>query len=115
MSELYAMLTQQMGYAPDYVLDNMEWYEINAAMKYNYYSCKSGWEQARLIAYMVAQVNSKRTLKMEDIVKFPWEEDDDEPVKTTITKEEIEQLQREAEKYLKAQNKQIEKRDTTNG
>ena len=109
------MLTQEMGYAPDYVLDRMEWYEINAAMKYNYYSSKSGWEQARLVAYMVAQVNSKHTLKMEDIVKFPWEDEDDDPTKTAITKEEIEHLQQEAEKYLKAQNKRIEKRDNING
>ena len=115
MSELYAMLTQQMGYAPDYVLDNMEWYEINAAMKYNYYSSKSGWEQARLVAYMIAQVNSKCTLQMEDIVKFPWEVEDDEPSKTSITKEEIEHLQREAEKYLKTQNKTVEKRVNING
>ena len=115
MSELYAILTQQMGYAPDYVLDRMEWYEINAAMKYNYYSSKSGWEQARLVAYMIAQVNSQRTLTMDEIVKFPWENEDDTPAKTSITKEEIEQLQREAEKYIKTQNKTIEKREHTHG
>ena len=115
MSELYAMLTQQMGYPPDYVLDFMEWYEINAAMKYNYYSSKSGWEQARLVAYMIAQTNSKRTLQMDEIVKFPWEDEDDTPSKTSITKEEIEQLKKEAEQYLKTQNKTIEKRDNING
>ena len=104
-----------MGYAPEYVLDRMQWYEINAAMKYHYYSIKDGWEQARLIAYMIAQVNSKRTLKMDEIVKFPWEEKDDEPAKTSITKEEIEQLERDAQEYLKRQNKTVEKRDTING
>ncbi len=115
MSELYAILTQQMGYAPDYVLDKMQWYEINAAMKYQHYSIKDGWEQARLVAYMVAQVNSKHTLQMDEIVKFPWEDEDDEPSKTSITKEEIEQLKKEAEQYLKTQNKTIEKRDNING
>ena len=115
VSELYAILTQQLHFPPDYVLDKMEWYEINAAMKYNYYSSKSGWEQARLVAYMIAQVNSRRTLQMEDIVKFPWENEDDEQTKTSITKEEIEHLQREAEKYLKTQNKTVEKRVNING
>ena len=115
MSELYAILTQQMGYAPDYVLDKMQWYEINAAMKYQHYSIKDGWEQARLVAYMVAQVNSKRTLTMDEIVKFPWENEDDTPAKTAITKEEIEQLKKEADQYLKYQNKETEKRDNTNG
>lgn len=104
-----------MGYTPSYVLDEMQWYEINAAMKYQYYSIKDGWEQARLIAYMVAQVNSKHTLKMEEILQFPWEKEDDEPAKTSITKEEIEQLEREAEKYLKQNNKTVEKRENIDG
>lgn len=112
MSELYAILTQQMHYPPDYVLDTMEWYEINAAMKYQYYSIKDGWEQARLIAYMVAQVNSKRTLKMDEILPLPWEKE--EP-KTSITKEEIEKLKSEAQQFLKSKNNQIEKRDNING
>jgi len=115
VSELYAILTQQMGYAPDYVLDKMQWYEINAAMKYSHYSVKDGWEQARLVAYMVAQVNSKRTLEMDEIVKFPWENEDDEPVKTSITKEEIEQLKKEAEQFIKQQNNTVEKRENTDG
>lgn len=94
----------------------MEWYEISAIMKYQYYSVKDGWEQARLVAYMVAQVNSKRTLTMTDILQFPWEKEEDVIVhKTDITKEEIEELKAEAQKYLKTQNITIEKRDLTNG
>jgi len=96
-----------MHYPPDYVLDKMEWYEINSAMKYQHYSIKDGWEQARLIAYMVAQVNSKRTLKMDDILPLPWEKDETEPEHiTSITKEEIEQLKAEAQKYLRNKEKE---------
>ena len=95
-----------MHYPPEYVLDRMEWYEINSAMKYQYYSFKDGWEQARLIAYMVAQVNSKRTLKMDEILPFPWEKEDEEEHITSITKEEIEQLKKEAEAYMKNKNKE---------
>lgn len=98
-----------MKYPPEYVLDRMEWYEINAAMKYQYYSIKEGWEQARLIAYMVAQVNSKRTLKMEEILQFPWEKKDAENPNTSITKEEIEKLKAEASEYLKNKNKETRK------
>lgn len=76
-------------------------------MKYQYYSIKDGWEQARLIAYMVAQVNSKRTLKMDDILPFPWEKEEDETEHvTSITKEEIEQLKAEAQEYLKNKEKE---------
>lgn len=106
----------QCHFPPDYVLDKMEWYEITAVMKYHYYAYKDNWEQARLVAYMVAQVNSKRTLTMTEILEFPWEKEEDKIMtKTSITKEEIEQLKAEAQKYLKTQNKEIEKRETTNG
>lgn len=100
----------QCGYDPEYVLDKIETYELNAAMKYSYYAVKDDWEQARLIAYIVAQVNSKKTLKMQDIMKFHWEEET-EHGDTKITKEEIEMLKRQAEAYLKSQNKTIEKRE----
>ncbi len=108
------MLTQQMGYAPDYVLDRMEWYEINAAMKYSHYAIKDGWEQARLVTYMIAQVNSKHRMKVEDIVTFPWEQEKDDDVDTSISKEEIERLKAQAEAYAR-NNFNVEKRDNTNG
>jgi len=98
------------GYPPEYVLDKMETYEVNSALKYSYYAQKDNWEQARLIAYIVAQSNSTRHLKMEDIVKFHWEEDGEQN-DTKITKEDIELLKKQAEQYLKSQNKTVEKRD----
>ena len=93
----------------------MEWYEINAAMKYSHYSIKDGWEQARLITYMVAQVNSKHTLKMSDILQFPWEKDNDPVDNKPITKEDIERLKAEALRYIRQENITKEKRETTNG
>lgn len=99
----------QCGFSPKYVLDEIETYELNAAMKYSYYAVKDNWEQARLVAYIVAQCNSKRTLKMQDIMTFHWEEEQEEH-RTSITKEEIEALKRQAEQYLKSKNKEIEKR-----
>lgn len=36
---------------------------------------KDDWEQSRLIAYLIAQVNSKKRLSPENIIKFPWEEE----------------------------------------
>ena len=99
----------QCGFSPKYVLDEIETYELNAAMKYSYYAVKDSWEQARLIAYIVAQCNSKKTLKMQDIMEFFWEKETNIE-DTKITKEEIEMLKKQAEQYLKSKNKQIEKR-----
>lgn len=92
----------QLHFSPNYVLDEMQWYEINAALKYNYYAVKDNWEQARLITYMIAQTNSKRRLKFEDITTFPWEEEkqEDKP----ISKEDIERLNKQAQAYINTIN-----------
>lgn len=99
-----------MGLSPEYVLDKIEWYEINALMKYQYYSLKDNWEQARLVAFMIAQTNSKRKLKLQDIVPFAWDEDEENEDNKPITKSEIERLKARAQDYLYSKNKSIEKR-----
>lgn len=99
-----------MGLPPEYVLDKIEWYEINALMQYQYYSLKDNWEQARLIAFMIAQTNSKRKLKLQDIVPFAWDDDEENEDNKPITKSEIERLKARAQDYLYSKNKSIEKR-----
>lgn len=78
----------------------MKWYEINALLKYAHYGYKDGWEQARLIAYMIAQTNSKKKLSFEDIVKFNWDNDSETEQTTVITKNDIERLNKKAAAYL---------------
>lgn len=97
---MYAILVMQLHYPPQYVMDEMQMYEAQVAMNYSYYAAKDNWEAARLNAYITAQVNSKRRLKITDIVKFPWE-DKEETSDTSITKEDIQRLQKQAEIYLK--------------
>ena len=57
-----------------------------------------------MISYFIAQVNSKKKLKPEDVLKFPW---DKKSAKTqpTITKEEMIQLQERAKKFAERLNK----------
>lgn len=100
-----------MGLSPEYVLDKIEWYEINALMKYQYYAIKDNWEQARLIAFMIAQTHSKKKLKLQDIVPFAWDEDEENEDNKPITKSEIERLKARAQNYLYSKNKSIEKRN----
>lgn len=101
------MLTIQLHYPPSYVLDEMQFYEINAALQYSYYSSKDNWEQARLIAYMIAQTNSKKKLKFEDIATFPWEKEQEESEhETKITKADIERLNQMAKSYLESTKQQ---------
>lgn len=104
MSELYAILVIQLGYSPEYVLDKMQWYEVNAALKYSFYAFKDGWEQSRLISYLIAQTNSRKKLTLEDITKFYWENETIE-ADTKITKKDIDRLNKMAQAYLKEKHK----------
>lgn len=70
-----------LGLSPSYVLDEMEFYEVDSLLDSYYLKNKDSWEQARLIAYMTAQVNSRERLSPEDIMKFHWE-NDDKPVES---------------------------------
>lgn len=73
----------------------MEFFEIRALMKHQHYAYKDGWEQARLIAYLVAQVNCKKKLKLSDIMEFDW---DREIENTGVSNDEIAKLREEAQK-----------------
>lgn len=54
----------------------MQFYEVDSLLDSYYLKHKDAWEQARMIAYITAQVNSKDRLNPEDIMKFHWEKDD---------------------------------------
>lgn len=96
VSELYAILTLRLHYPPEYVLDRMELYEVKAVMDYDYLAYKDSWEQSRLVAYMIAQTNSTKQLKLTDILKFHWEKDE---AITSISNEDVARLRDKAKQY----------------
>lgn len=65
-------------------------------MEYEYLSYKDSWEQSRLIAYMIAQTNSTKRLKLTDILEFQWE---DKNADTAISNEDVARLREEAKQY----------------
>ena len=73
-------------------MDQMEMYEVKAVMEYEYYANKEGWEQARLISYLIAQTNSTKQMKVTDILKFPWDNEAD----TSISNEDVDRLKQKA-------------------
>lgn len=93
------MLTLKLHYPPEYVLDRMEMYEIRAIMDYEYMAHKDSWEQARLVAYLVAQSNSTKELKPQDIIKFYWEKDIAGTDNTTLSNADKERLKERAKQY----------------
>lgn len=70
----------------------MEMYEVESLLDGYYLKNKDGWEQARLVAYMTAQVNSTKSLSPKDIMKFHWE---DEDTPTVIDEDEIKAMELE--------------------
>lgn len=82
-------------------------------MEFGYYRHKEEWEQTRLISYLIAQTNSKKKLKLQDIIKFQWETDNES---TKITNEEINDLSKQAQEIeaMFAENKE-DNTTNTNG
>lgn len=69
-------------------------------MSHSYYRNKETWEQARLIAYLIAQTHSQKKLKLEDIIKFEWEKHSTHS-ETYISTEDINILSKQAEAFEK--------------
>ena len=63
-----------MGLSPQYVLDEIQWYEIHALLKYQYYRNQEDWEQARFLGFITAKSNGAKISKLENLVKFQWEQ-----------------------------------------
>lgn len=91
----------------EYFLDKLKPYELSIICESLHLRQKDSWEQARLIAYVIAQSNSTKRLKPSDIIKFGWEQTDDKQTtnqSNTITLEEFERIKAMAlqrEKVLK--------------
>lgn len=80
-------------------MDKLEEWELPHLFENIKYSYKNELENTRLLMYIIAQVNSKKQLKISDIMKFSW---DDE------FKEKPEQASEEKIKSLFDRAKQFE-------
>ena len=73
-------------------------YEVRAVMNHQHFAHKDSWEQARLVAYIVAQCNSTKKLKLQDISTFYWEEPEADD--TYISTSDVQRLRDKAKYYL---------------
>lgn len=93
----------ECGIDPDYFLDRMKWYEVEACIKGLENKNKTSWEQCRFLSYIIAQVNSTKKLKPTDILSFTWDKEEDNK-NTMITNEDIERLKNKANQIIKKLN-----------
>ena len=57
----------------EYFMDKMQPYELPILLSKMNLSVKWDLEMTRHLMYIIAQVNSKRKLKLTDIMKFDWD------------------------------------------
>ena len=54
----------------------MQMYELEPLISNLHKKDRNSWEQARMIAYVIAQCNSTKKLKPTDIMQFTWDNED---------------------------------------
>lgn len=92
----------QCGVQPDYVLDRMNFYEIEALLENLWMKNKESWEQTRVQAYITAQTQSTKKIDMNDMMSFPWEK---KVEKVEDTPEDIEMMRKEMKEMESKLNK----------
>ena len=92
----------QCGVQLDYVLDRMNFYEIEALLENLWMKNKESWEQTRVQAYITAQTQSTKKIDMNDMMSFPWEK---KVEKVEDTPEDIEMMRKEMKEMEDKLNK----------
>ena len=77
MRELYSLACGRAGMSPAYFLDSASIDEVEAFLSGWEKECREDWERMRYIMYSIVQVNSKKRLSPEDVMKFGWDNEDD--------------------------------------
>ena len=95
----------QCGIDPGYVLDRMEFYEIEALIENLWMKDKESWEQTRTIGYITAQCQSTKKFEPKSLMTFPWDEGYDNEEITDAEREEIMKEMKEMEKKLNKKDK----------
>lgn len=80
----------------------MEFYEINVILKSIHLSYKEGWEQTRMMSYVIAQSNSTKKIRPTDLILFPWDRTDTESGETSISTEDVVRLKKKAKQYIES-------------
>lgn len=77
-------------------------YELNEILKNYQYHFRNEFEQTRIISYVIAQSNSTKKLKSTDVLKFEWDNTDNEDTeKKSLSKEDIEMYRKKAKEIIK--------------
>ena len=74
-------------------------YEVQPLITSMHLKHRDSWEQSRMIAYIIAQVNSRKKLNPTDIIKFTWDNEEEMNKETSMSNEDLERLRKKAKEY----------------
>ena len=74
-------------------------YEVQPLITFMHLKHRDSWEQSRMIAYIIAQVNSRKKLNPTDIIKFAWDNEEEINKETSMSNEDLERLRKKAKEY----------------
>lgn len=95
--DLYRIIVGRGHVSPAYFLDEMSFLEIADYLDGMEQGIRDEWERARMLMWVTAQVNSTDEIEPSDLMRFPWEQDQ-EDVDDTY---EIEELRKRAANFKK--------------
>lgn len=87
----------------------MKPYELSIICNSLHLRTKDSWEQARMISYITAQINSSKKLKPTDIIKFEWEQDKEDIKQSQSKQLTLSDVQRIKENAIKREKELKEK------
>jgi hypothetical protein len=80
----------------EYFMDKMQDWELVDIYENLGYANANLWEMTRWIMFVNAQVNTKKKLKLDDILRFPW---DGDTKSSKMTEADITRLKQMANNY----------------
>lgn len=83
-----------------YFMDEMQEYEVHDIYNALQFADAGQWEMTRWLLYAIIQVNSKKKIKIEDVIKFPWDKDYVK-LDTKISNADIDRLKQKSQEILK--------------
>jgi len=86
-----------MGVSPQYFLDEMGMWELDAILNAYNIQYRQGWEHVRSICYYITCAASTSKVKIKEIMPFPWDEEETKPKSEPMTKEDRELLMKRSE------------------
>lgn len=92
-------------------MDTLQEYEVQSLVENIEYTEYGDWNRTRFLAYCNIQSNSTKRISPQDIIKFPWEKEDDNTDQINGNSE----LSKEDIQYLKERAKIISQTLETDG